>query len=93
MRMEWSRVWLGAQAPNDGENRIDDVTAVINNYRADDPPATNKYDRTGIAGANDWNLGPPNGLIRIDDVTAIIAQNRHDCGEGDVWPPKPTPFE
>jgi alpha-tubulin suppressor-like RCC1 family protein len=73
----------------DGENRIDDVLAVINQYFDDDddgnpglPPYEPGYnpntDRTSL-GPDQWNLGPPNGEQRIDDVLAIIYQYFHDC--------------
>jgi hypothetical protein len=70
--------WDYFNPTNDGQNRIDDVLAVINNYRADNPPATDPYDRTGLE-PNEWNLGLPNGQILIDDVLAAIYQYRHDC--------------
>jgi hypothetical protein len=80
--------WDYFNPTNDGENRIDDVLAVINNYRGDNPPTTNYVDRTGVGGSNNWNVGPPNGQIRIDDVLASIYQYRHDCGTWDEGPPK-----
>jgi hypothetical protein len=73
----------------DGENRIDDILAVINQYFDDDddgnpglPPYEPGYnpntDRTSL-GPDQWDLGPPNGEQRIDDVLAIIYQYFHDC--------------
>jgi hypothetical protein len=76
---------------DDGENRIDDVLAVLNQYYDDDtdgnpglPPYTPGYDpdtdRTDDTGSSEvWDLGPPNGQQRIDDVLAIIYQYFHDC--------------
>jgi hypothetical protein len=76
---------------DDGENRIDDVLAVLNQYYDDDtdenpglPPYTAGYDpdtdRTDDTGSSEvWDLGPPNGQQRIDDVLAIIYQYFHDC--------------
>jgi hypothetical protein len=73
----------------DGENRIDDILSVINQYFDDDddgnpglPPYEPGYnpntDRTSL-GPDQWDLGPPNGEQRIDDVLAIIYQYFHDC--------------
>jgi hypothetical protein len=73
----------------DGENRIDDVLMVIQQYFDDaflDPPDNSvpnpaynpDTDRTAI-GPDAWDLGPPNGEQRIDDILAIIFQYLHDC--------------
>jgi hypothetical protein len=73
----------------DGQNRIDDILAVIGQYFADDddgnpglPPYEPGYnpdtDRTAL-GPDQWDLGPPNGEQRIDDILAIIYQYFHDC--------------
>jgi hypothetical protein len=73
----------------DGQNRIDDILAVRDQYFMDDndgspglPPYDTDYnpatDRTR-AGPNDWNLGPPDGLQRIDDIVNIVHQYYHDC--------------
>jgi alpha-tubulin suppressor-like RCC1 family protein/dipeptidyl aminopeptidase/acylaminoacyl peptidase len=76
---------------DDGENRIDDVLAVLNQYYDDDtdgnpglPPYTPGYDpdtdRTDDTSSSEvWDLGPPNGQQRIDDILAIIFQYFHDC--------------
>jgi hypothetical protein len=67
----------------DGMDRIDDVLAVVNEYFLDDPPGNIDYfsltDRTGITGANDWNVGPPNGQQRVDDILFIVKQYFNDC--------------
>lgn len=74
---------------HDGENRIDDVLAVVGQYFKDDddgnpglPPYEPGYnpdtDRTAL-GPNASNLGPPNGQQRLDDILAIIKQYFHDC--------------
>jgi alpha-tubulin suppressor-like RCC1 family protein len=73
----------------DGENRVDDVLAVVNQYYDDDedanpglPPYEPGYDpdsdRTFV-GPLAWNLGPPNGSQRIDDILAVAKQYFHDC--------------
>ncbi len=67
----------------DGLNRVDDILAVVTEYFQDDPAGAPDYtsttDRTGITGANDWNLGPPNGQQRVDDILFQIKQYFHDC--------------
>jgi len=73
----------------DGQNRLDDVLAVLDQYSKDDndqspglPPYAAGYnpdaDRT-LLGPNAWNLGPPNGLQRVDDILNIVKQYFHDC--------------
>jgi hypothetical protein len=79
---------------NDGENRIDDVLAVIGRYFTDGdptdpinqiPPAAPayhaKFDREPL-GPDQWDLTQGNGEIRIGDILAIIYQYFHDCGGG-----------
>jgi len=73
----------------DGQNRVDDVLMVVDQYFEDeflDPPANTisnpnynpDTDRT-LAGPNAWNTGPPNGLQRVDDVLNALKQYFHDC--------------
>jgi hypothetical protein len=38
-------------------------------------------DRSVLAGANDWNLGPPNGLQRVDDIVASVKSYFNDCND------------
>jgi hypothetical protein len=70
-------------ASKDGLNRVDDILAVVNQYFIDDPVGVpdmkSQTDRTAIAGANAWNLGPPNGQQRVDDILAAVKQYFHDC--------------
>jgi hypothetical protein len=75
----------------DGENRIDDVLAVLNQYYDDDtdgvpglPPYSPGYnpntDRTDNPDSTEpWDLLGPNGEQRIDDILAIIFQYFHNC--------------
>jgi hypothetical protein len=65
----------------DGENRMDDVMAVLTQYFVDQgqPGYTPTTDRT-LLGPNAWNLGPPNGQQRVDDVVNALNQYFHDCG-------------
>lgn len=67
----------------DGMDRIDDVLAVVDEYFLDDPPGNIDYssltDRTGVLGANDWNVGPPNGQQRVDDILFVVKQYFNDC--------------
>jgi Tol biopolymer transport system component len=81
--------WDYFNPTHDGQNRVDDILAVRDQYFKDDndgtpgfPPFTPGYtqvtDRT-LAGPNAWNLGPPDGKQRIDDVVNIVKQYFHDC--------------
>lgn len=65
---------------HDGENRIDDVLEVVNQYFVDQGNGgyTADTDRT-LIGPDAWNLGPPNGLQRIDDILNQVKQYFHDC--------------
>jgi hypothetical protein len=70
-------------ATKNGQVRVDDIVAVVNQYFVDDPPGVpdmkSNTDRTGISGGNAWNLGPPNGQQRVDDIVAQVRQYFHDC--------------
>jgi hypothetical protein len=88
-RRNLHNVWDYFNPTDDGQNRSDDILAVIGQYYYDDsdgnpglPPYAPGYDpdtdRTAY-GPNLWNLGPPNGEQRIDDILAIIFQYFHDC--------------
>jgi hypothetical protein len=67
----------------DKVNRVDDILAVVNQFFIDDPAGDIDFgsltDRTGVPGANPWNLGPPNGQQRVDDILAMVKQFFHDC--------------
>lgn len=65
----------------DGQNRVDDILAVVAQFGIDDPdpnydPGT---DRTSLTGGNDWNLAEGNGQQRVDDILASVKQFGHDC--------------
>jgi len=73
----------------DGENRVDDVLAVVDAYYLDDtdgnpglPPYAPGYnpdtDRT-LLGPDAWDTGPPSGLQRVDDILNAVKQYFHDC--------------
>ena len=62
----------------DGENRVDDILAVIAHFGENDPPNSDPYDRT-LLGPNPWDLGPPNGQVGIEDILNQAAQYGHDC--------------
>ena len=66
----------------DGENRVDDILAVVAEYFRDDPPGAidlrSPTDRTAL-GPDPWNLGPPNGQQRVDDILSQVKQYFHDC--------------
>jgi hypothetical protein len=67
----------------DGQNRADDILAVVNQYGLDDLPGPidlkSNTDRTFLGGSNPVSLGAPDGRQRADDLAAIIAQFFHDC--------------
>jgi alpha-tubulin suppressor-like RCC1 family protein len=65
----------------DGQNRVDDILLVVNQYFIDsgNPGYNADMDRT-LLGPLAWNLGPPNGLQRVDDILNQVKQYFHDCG-------------
>ena len=65
---------------HDGENRIDDIIAVVDQYFVDsgNPAYNPDTDRT-LVGPNLWNSGPPNGFQRVDDILNAVYQYFHDC--------------
>jgi subtilisin family serine protease len=83
--------WDYFNPTHDGQNRMDDIVAVVNQYGRDkylpsppNPPNTPNPDYTtatdrSFVGPNLWNLGPPDGLMRVDDILFAVAQYGHDC--------------
>jgi hypothetical protein len=73
-------LWDYFNPTEDGQNRIDDILAVVNQYFIDEgqPGYHTKFDRT-LAGPNDWNLGPPDGQVRVDDILHAVNSYFHDC--------------
>jgi alpha-tubulin suppressor-like RCC1 family protein len=67
----------------DGQNRSDDITLVVDNYGEDENVGGSSYDekldRTMLPGAEPWQFGAPDGTIRIFDVTAAVRSYGHDC--------------
>ena len=65
---------------HDGQNRIDDVLLVRDQYFIDsgDLGYTQDTDRT-LLGPNAWNTGAPDGLQRVDDILNMVKQYFHDC--------------
>jgi hypothetical protein len=66
----------------DGQNRVDDILATVNQYFIDEgnPEYNEETDRTGLVpGPGGWNLGPPNGQQRVDDILASVKSYFHDC--------------
>jgi hypothetical protein len=85
--------WDYFNPTNDGQNRVDDILAVVNHYFLTDgePGYDEKYDRTYL-GPNDWNLGAPDAQILVDDILNAVKHYFHDSGEGIVKAtPTPTP--
>jgi hypothetical protein len=72
--------WDYFNPSSDGENRVDDILAVIAQYFIDapDPAYTATTDRT-LAGPEEWNLSAPNGEQRVDDIINAVNQYFHDC--------------
>jgi hypothetical protein len=72
--------WDYFNPTHDGQNRIDDVLAVVDQYFIDqgEPLYTQDTDRTFI-GPSLWKVGPPDGKQRIDDVVNAVHQYYHDC--------------
>jgi hypothetical protein len=79
-RRDPTNPWDYMNPSHDGQNRMDDVLAVVGAYFIDagNPAYNPDTDRTSV-GPNAWNLGRPNGLQRIDDVVNIVKQYFHDC--------------
>lgn len=73
--------WDYFNPSHDGQNRVDDILLVVNQYFIDDGDVdyTIDTDRT-LIGPNLWNLGAPNGLQRVDDILNSVRQYLHDCG-------------
>jgi hypothetical protein len=73
--------WDYFNPTKDGQNRIDDILAVISQFSVGYPGAgyTTQTDRSALVGPNPWDLGPPDGVQDIADVLAIIYQYAHDC--------------
>jgi len=73
--------WDYFNPTGDGQNRVDDILAIVQKYFVDfgNPNYTTGTDRT-YEGPNPWNLGPPNGQIRVDDILNNVKQYFHDCG-------------
>ena len=75
--------WDYFNPSQDGVNRVDDITAVVQKYGHDDRVFQDyevRYDRTELAGGNPWQFGPPDETIRTFDITAAVRSYGHDCG-------------
>jgi hypothetical protein len=72
--------WDYFNPTRDGQNRVDDIIAIVMHYgeNAGDAGYTDEVDRTHL-GPHTWNAGPPNGKIRVDDILAEVMQYNHDC--------------
>lgn len=101
-RRDYLNPWDYFNPTNDGQNRVDDIMAVLERYTGPayhdptgdpfteppPPPAYHpKFDRT-LVGPEEWDLGPPNGYVTAEDILLIAKQYFHDCGTGVI---KPTP--
>jgi hypothetical protein len=76
--------WDYMNPTEDGQNRVDDILAVVNAYFCDEGSCgeySTTTDRTSLVpGPAGWNLGPPNGQQRVDDILASVKSYFHDCG-------------
>lgn len=80
-------MWDYFNPANTGIVLSGDITLEVNHYGHTDsegpPNYGTKYDRGGvIAGANKWNLQPPDGIILSADITAAVDSYGHACGSG-----------
>jgi hypothetical protein len=90
-RRNFFNPWDYFNPTNDGQNRVDDILAVVDHYfLSEGEPGyeDGKYDRSYL-GPNDWNLGPPDGQVLVDDVLHALESYFHDCGTG-IEKPTPT---
>lgn len=73
--------WDYFEPTHNGQNRVNDIIAVVNQYFIDagSPDYNPDMDRTAIAGGDPWDAGPPNGQQRVDDILAVVKQYFHDC--------------
>ena len=85
--------WDYFNPTGDGVNRVDDILAVVNQYREDyylpsppnppntlNPNYTTETDRTlPMNAAHLWSLEAPNGQQRVDDILNSVYQYHHDC--------------
>jgi hypothetical protein len=77
---DYKNPWDYFNPTGDGQNRVDDILAVVNHYYLSEGQEgyDEKYDR-GHLGPNDWNLGPPSGQILVDDIIHVVDSYFHDC--------------
>ncbi len=82
--------WDYMNPTHDQQNRVDDILLVVSKYHVNDsdanpgfPPFVGAYDqdvdRSAVAGAKPWNLGPPDGQVNVPDILAAVKSYHHDC--------------
>jgi polyhydroxybutyrate depolymerase len=74
--------WDYFNSTQDGVNRIDDITAVVDKYGHDEGSAGDydiRYDRSPFNAGLPWEFDEPDGQIRIFDITAAVKSYGHDC--------------
>ena len=61
---------------------VADIIKVVQQFNKNQGNAayTRDTDRTGILGANSWNLGAPDGQQTVADILAAVKQFNHGCG-------------
>jgi lysophospholipase L1-like esterase len=84
-RRDPTNPWDYFNPTRDGQNRIDDLLAVVRRYyhQEGDLEYDVRYDRSYV-GPNAWNLGPPDGRILVHDIVHAMSSFYHDCGSGEV---------
>lgn len=90
-RRDYLNPWDYFEPTHNGQVRINDIIAVVNQYFVDaflDPPAntipnpayTTNTDRTDNPNSSEpWDLLGPNGQQRVNDILAVLFQYFHDC--------------
>jgi acetyl esterase/lipase len=76
--------WDYFNPTNDGQNRVDDILAVVDHYfvSAGEPGYEDgRYDRSAIpeTPTQPWRLGPPDGQVLVDDILHVLNSYFHDC--------------
>jgi acyl-homoserine lactone acylase PvdQ len=83
-RRDPTNPWDYFNPTGDGQNRVDDILAVVEHYylAAGEPGYSETYDRSAIleTALEPWRFGPPSGRILVDDILHAVHSYYHDCG-------------
>jgi hypothetical protein len=79
-RRNFLNPWDYFNPTNDGQNRVDDIMAVLDHYylAEGEPGYDEAYDRSYL-GPDPWNLGAPDGQVLVDDIRHAVNSYFHDC--------------